>query len=368
MASVVKRGNTWQYRVSYKDSEGNYRTKSKGGFSKKKEAILAAAEIEKSINFGQDISASDMLFPDYFEKWFEIYKKGKKGPANDKHYNLAIKFAKKYFSTVTLKGLTKSTYQQAINDYAETHAKGTVHKRHTYVKACLNDAQQEGIIHKNPAYNIQLFGKKETKKESHKFISEADLHKMTAYLKKHEKSISHYMIILGIATGARFSELAGLTWDCVEKDHINITKSWDYTYTNNFSGTKNDASRRTITIDTETAKLLKEIKLKQSPANNIHNLVFFNPNKGTPISNNAVNKTLKYICKQVAINPPITFHALRHTHGSLLLYKGVNIKYISRRLGHSDISTTLQIYSHVLNELEQKESRTVDKIVTELLS
>ncbi|EDN8810085.1 tyrosine-type recombinase/integrase [Listeria monocytogenes] len=368
MASIVKRGNTWQYRVSYKDSEGNYRTKSRGGFSKKKEAILAASEIEKIINFGQDLSIGDMLFATYFQQWFEVYKQGKKGLANDYHYKLAIKFAEKYFPATTLKNLNKAAYQSAINKFAETHTKATVQKRHTYMKACLTAAQQEGIIQKNPAWGIQVFGKVETKKEEEKFISEEELKEITSYISDRKRSLSHYLILIGIATGARFSELTGLTWDCVKEESIIINKSWDNTFKKDFSDTKNKSSNRIITIDKETNRLFKEIKLLLPNVPNEKNLVFLNHKKGTPISNNAVNKVLKHACLQVGIDAPITFHALRHTHGSLLLYKGVNIKYISKRLGHADISTTLQIYSHVLNELEQKESSVVDEVISSLLS
>ena len=59
---------------------------------------------------------------------------------------------------------------------------------------------------------------------------------------------------------------------------------------------------------------------------------------------------------------PITCYGLRHTHASMLLYKGVNIKYVSRHLGHKDIVTTLQTYSHILDEMEQKESRAMEEL------
>nr|WP_241433293.1 tyrosine-type recombinase/integrase [Listeria grandensis] len=62
----------------------------------------------------------------------------------------------------------------------------------------------------------------------------------------------------------------------------------------------------------------------------------------------------------------MTSHGLRHSHASILLYRGINIKYISRRLDHKDIITTLQIYSHIIDELEQKESRLVDDVMEQL--
>lgn len=59
---------------------------------------------------------------------------------------------------------------------------------------------------------------------------------------------------------------------------------------------------------------------------------------------------------------PITCYGLRHTHASMLLYKGMNIKYVSRHLGHKDIVTTFQTYSHILDEMEQKESRAMEEL------
>lgn len=69
---------------------------------------------------------------------------------------------------------------------------------------------------------------------------------------------------------------------------------------------------------------------------------------------NAVNKTLKKIQAQLGIEPSITFHGLRHTNASVLLYKGIDIMYVSSHLGHKDVSITQEVYSHILDEMKQK--------------
>ncbi|MBC1885578.1 tyrosine-type recombinase/integrase [Listeria seeligeri] len=71
------------------------------------------------------------------------------------------------------------------------------------------------------------------------------------------------------------------------------------------------------------------------------------------------------MCQHLNIQT-ITCHVLRHAHGSVFLYYNLNIKYVSRQLGHKDIVTTLQIYSHVLDELEQTENRKADAVMEEL--
>lgn len=84
------------------------------------------------------------------------------------------------------------------------------------------------------------------------------------------------------------------------------------------------------------------------------------------VTPNAVNKVLKKICDRLKVTQ-ITSHGLRHTHASiLLLLKHVSIKYLSRRLGHRDIVTTLKTYTHILDELDQLKTRAVDETMNDL--
>lgn len=84
---------------------------------------------------------------------------------------------------------------------------------------------------------------------------------------------------------------------------------------------------------------------------NYMNLVFYSPaSKYKVISNTNANKLLKKLLEELNINTSITVHGLRHTHGSILLFKKASIHYVSERLGHEDIQTTLTTYTHVLKE------------------
>ncbi|BBU40727.1 integrase [Aeribacillus pallidus] len=374
MASIQKMKNgRWRYRVSYKEN-GKYKTKTKGGFRTKKEAELAAAELERQLHKGYDINAGDQLFSEYMRNWFEVYKKGKYSLAHERNIELSVRLVEEHFAGVKLKDVTRDMYQKFINEISKNHSTATVQKRHTYIKSCLRDAIEDGIITRDPTYKVIIKGEVETKSEELKYLNFDEVKKLVAEIKKDMKPryISRYIILFAIATGARFSEIMGLTWDCVDFKNktITINKTWDFKDKNDFSDTKTFDSKRTITIDDETLNMLKDLKKSQNELalktglRNEKNLVFVN-NKFELVTNNAVNKTLRALCKKVGIKP-ITCHGLRHTHASMLLYKGVNIKYVSRRLGHKDIVTTLQTYSHILDEMEQKESRQVDLAMEEL--
>ncbi|AWO74932.1 site-specific integrase [Geobacillus thermoleovorans] len=373
MASIQKTKSGWRYRVSHKEN-GKYKTKTKGGFRTKKEAELAAAELEKQLHKGYDINAGDQLFPEYMRNWFELYKKGKHSQEHDKNVELSVKLVEQYFQGVKLKELTRDMYQKFINEIAENRATETVKKRHTYIKECIKAAIEEGIITRDPTYKIVVKGKKKGKDEELKYLNYEEAKKLIAEIKKdmRPKYISRYIILFAIATGARFSEILGLTWDCVDFKNrlITINKTWDYKYTNDFADTKTYSSKRTIKIDVDTCKMLKELKKTQNETaiktglRNEKNLVFVNT-KMELVSNNAVNKTLKMLCRKLGLKE-VTMHSLRHTHASMLLYRKANIKYISKRLGHKDIGITLQTYSHILDELEQAENMLLDQIMDDL--
>uniref|UniRef100_UPI0020BF3575 tyrosine-type recombinase/integrase n=1 Tax=Lysinibacillus sp. D4B1_S16 TaxID=2941231 RepID=UPI0020BF3575 len=89
--------------------------------------------------------------------------------------------------------------------------------------------------------------------------------------------------------------------------------------------------------------------------------VFDNPaSKYKVFRNTGVNKALKNILRELQIEE-ISIHGLRHSHASILFYKGITVQYISERLGHADVDTTIQIYTHLIKELrEEDENNTVN--------
>ena len=152
-------------------------------------------------------------------------------------------------------------------------------------------------------------------------------------------------------TGARFGECLGLTWDCIdfENEKIRIEKGFDYQFTNDFTEGKTKSSKRTIDVSIKLLNWLKELP-------QAHSFVF------ERVSNNAVNKSLQKALIRAKIKKRVTFHALRHTHASILLAKGVQLLTVSRRLGHADPNITLQTYAHILDEMKDSESDKIKQI------
>ncbi|WP_306821507.1 site-specific integrase [Metabacillus litoralis] len=177
------------------------------------------------------------------------------------------------------------------------------------------------------------------------------------------EGLVYYLILLGLASGARFGELVGLTQKDFDfkNNTITINKTWGYAkrHPQGFGPTKNEASNRTIKLDNKTMNAFRNLFETVPP--NLYGLVFYTQeSKYRVISNTNANNLLQKTLQELDIDL-ITMHGIRHTHASVLLYRKVDINYVSERLGHSNIETTYKHYSHVLKELrEEEEKKTVE--------
>lgn len=370
MASYRKIGNVWQYRISYKDG-AKYRQKTQSGFRTKKEAQLAAARIESIIGATKNgFKDGSILFSDYFRIWYELYKMQGLSPKTRSNYDLSIRIAEEYFTTTKLKDLTEELYQGFINWYGEGRAKETVQKVHIHARACLKKAVRNGTLAFNPADDAVIIGTVAPKQEITKYLNVSDQGALRKEImqSKRVSFTTSYIILVSLASGLRYGEALGLTWDCIDFENriLTVNKTWDYQKTLDFGPTKNAASMRTIKVDQPTIDLLKELRKYQTKKGLFHkNLVFIDPIKLLPPSNNATNQALERACKRAGVEV-ITHHGLRHSHVSLLLHKGNSPKFISRRVGHSSTSTTMDVYAHIVDEMEQNESQLLEEALKEI--
>ena len=178
------------------------------------------------------------------------------------------------------------------------------------------------------------------------FLNYSEFIKFRDYTSK-SKTTSALALYLMVMSGLRFGEIAGLTWKDISEDKLSVNKSWNF-YTNKIDTTKNKQSNRNIPIPFE---VFKNIKILDKGKKYI-----FDNGDGKPITSSAAQKQLQSIIKKLKIDKPtIRPHSLRHTHASILLYNGVSLYAISKRLGHASILTTQETYAHMIDEMEVKE-------------
>lgn len=370
---VYKRKNTWTYRIRYMDANGKRKSLSKSGFRTKSEAYTVGLEMElkyKQIGLSTD---ENITFYDYYSNWIKVFKIGKLDKTTESRYNAIGKFIKDKFKDDLLKQITKAHYQEVLDEYAATHVKHTVRRFNGIVRHCIKDALEDRVIYRDFTRDVVIQGS-ESKSSDLKYLEKNEASALKDYCIKNTtlKSISYYEILFGLMTGCRYGEITGLTWDDIDFKNktIDINKAFDYKFQTGFKNVKTPSSVRIITINDELVTILKKLHkeqnetyLKQGYRDDL-NLIFRN-NRHQIVSDEAVNKTLRTILDSDHLNTKniITFHGLRHTHASLLISDDIGIDYISKRLGHSNTSVTMNVYLHLLESKRKVEDENAMKFL-----
>ena len=293
------------------------------------------------------ISNKSELFHVYYQKWIEIYKEGAVRDITLKKYKITLDWLRKLVPSLRLSDLNRIAYQKLLNDYASCHEKQTTMDFHHQVKGAILDAVDEGLIERNPTRKAIIKGQSARKKKS-KYLNQYELHTLLVNLNLSKEINWDWLIFIIAKTGMRFSEALALTPEDFDFTHqvLVVNKTWDYKGRGGFLPTKNKSSERKIPLDWQTCMKFF-VLVKDLPQNQpifVRGRVF----------NSTVNGILSRYCVKLSI-PVISIHGLRHTHASLLLYAGVSIASLARRLGHASMTTTQKTYLHIIQELENRD-------------
>ena len=273
------------------------------------------------------------LFCDYYVQWVHVYKEGAIRNVTLSKYYMTQSWLSKLIPDVKLCEMTRIVYQQLLNDYALTHERQTTMDFHHQIKGAILDAVDEGLIDRDPTRKVIIKGKQPTEKKI-KYLNQFELHTLLAGLDLGKEINWDWFILLVAKTGMRFSEALALTPKDFDFSHqsLSISKTWDYQGNGGFLPTKNKSSVRKIQIDWQIVVQFSEL-LKGLPEDSP---IFVKKDK---VYNSTVNGILERHCKNLHI-PIISVHGLRHTHASLLLFAGVSIGSVAKRLGHASMTTT----------------------------
>lgn len=362
MASYVKKNGKWQARISWTDITGERHRKTKNGFPTKTKAKQWAAEASVNVDKGVKVDKS-ITFADYYDDWYKKYKEPKlyPGPSNAWYSNVG-KLIRNDFKKAKLIDITRSRYQGFLNAYAKDHSPASVRKTNNIVRQCIKSAVLDGLLIRDFTQNVTLAGNKD--KELHvDYLNMKEIKEVLKEAKKFNSPqlyTSRYMIITAIYTGMRLGEIQALTWKDVDFLHktIDINKAWD-SRKKTFKPVKTKSSKRKIKMNDDLAKVLMELRQRSKSKKMV-----FEGFMGTVPTTDAVNNYLHKIMKKLGIHRHnFHFHSLRHSQVAILLANGVDIYAISKRLGHSNVSTTTRIYAYLVDEYKKKSD---EKIVNAL--
>lgn len=367
--SNAKGEKLWLYRHRYYDSiTGKRKEKKKSGFRTEKAAIKALLEVKAATLRGEtkSIDNDNMTITQWLDTWYEM-NQNKWKVTTRKQREVAIRInMKPLLGHYKLQKLDRATYQKVfINALEHEYKPATVRLLHNLFKIAINAAVEEELLTRNRFTKVVLSNNAENENDTKEnFLTPAELNKLLITAKDTEH-ITNYSFLLTIAyTGIRRGEACGLQWKNVNFENCTITIE----RTRDAKGArvpKTKNSYRTILVDdivmTQLKKYqtwCKQIMLAFGVRYSESSFVFISYQTAEPISDTG----LLYMFRRVQENagllneenqPKCTIHGLRHTHATILLNSGQNVKVIAERLGNTP-TMIYEIYGHVLKELEQQ--------------
>ncbi len=311
-------------------------------------------------------SIENVTLTKWLEHWLENYKKNSVKPKTYVSYKQVIEnYLIPGLGKSKLRELSTNRIQKTINDLAGRVSPRTVEYTISILRQALNQAIVEGYMHSNPAQNIALPRKKERKVRS---FTETETEKIFSII----EDPLHYIIYFSyLSTGVRRGELLALRWEDINLTDrtfsINrgITKDLDDKWV--IDTPKNEESIRIFTIPDRLVVELKKHQLEQKKqilkVGKLYNNqgLAFAKDDGSFYTPEYITRRFRRYCHKIGIDG--TLHELRHTFATFALQSGMDITTVSKMLGHKDVTTTLNIYSHVLPHSTERVAKTINELL-----
>ena len=389
--SIEKRGkNSYRLTVSEGfDLNGNPMIHRKTVHGTKKDAEVELAKFVTEVQNGLVVDGKSLRFSEFIEIWKRDYGSKELAPSTYKRYCRMLEtrilpyFGHFYINKIKPTDIMKF-YDLLEKDTQLVRKKGnngtktkkplsgkTILEHHRLLRAMLHRAVYWQLIVSNPAERVQAPRAKKPKRRSYddeqtKILLE-NLEQLSIEDTKYKVAI-----ILTVFTGVRLGELMGLEWQDIDFKNgiISINRSSQYlsdmgVFT---KVPKTESSIREIAIPEFIISLLEEYKLWYEEQKSIYNELWNDSNRlfvqadGKPMHPSTISKWFVRYVGQIGL-PVINFHGLRHTNASLLVAQNVDIAVISARLGHAQISTTLDFYVHPLLSHNRKAGYALENLL-----
>ncbi|WP_157456467.1 tyrosine-type recombinase/integrase [Carnobacterium maltaromaticum] len=317
-------------------------------------------------------------FKELYELWFYQHCKNIQPTTQQRIKHMFDNHILPKMGHLKIKKITPIFCQKTMNHWAEILA--TFKNMKTYVSLVFKYGMLLGIVDFDPMSKIitPKSNKKIETKESEKFYTKPQLQYFFDCLEKlnDNRAIAFFRILA--FTGARKGEVLALNWGDIDFEKKTITFNKTLVEMQNgdlrIQPPKTEASERTVSLDDISISILKNWKSLQSQKKlafgireeDSHSIVICNSilyNKKKYLYKSYPNEIMNKVCRYFPDITKIKIHGFRHTHASLLFEAGAEIKDVQERLGHSDIQTTMNIYTHVTPARKEKTGEQFAKYV-----
>ena len=350
-----------------RNEEGKLKRKYFYGKTKKEVSDKLTEYKYKNMNDMLPIDES-ITIEQYFKYWLFEYKINEVKPSTITRYEgIYRRYIKSsQISNIKLKDLRaahlQNYYNTLIND--KIISSSTILTINKVLKSVFTQAIKEGYLLKNYCTMVSL--PKKVKKDEIVYFT---VEEQKAFIQACNGYRLEALFLFALGTGLRLGELLALKWSDIDfiNKTVSINKSLrqEKVFNNKGEGEfktiiqapKTESSNRIVPIPINILSKLKEFKLIQNKEKLSNGEVYLNNNfvfttpLGTPINASNLRKIYSKILNKANL-PNIKFHALRHTYATRLFEEGVQVKTVQTLLGHSDITTTMNIYTHVTNDIK----------------
>ena len=370
--SVVKKGKKYYVVIDMgRDALGKRKQKWISGFSSEKEAEKELPRILIQYEDGELLNSNKITLEKLCENWLE-YKNKYENLADTTragYENIINKHIIPLIGKLKTQEITTFHLQNYIDVKYNEGLKVTTLKNHRRVlRSLFIYSIDMEIINKNPMTKVKL-----PKGEKNKTAA-LELDDAKRLLEIVQKNLTLKMpVTLALLLGLRRGECLALTWDKIDFDNKIITIDSNLEYVDKkliFKDVKTDKSNRKIAISDGVIAILKahknwqnEMRLRSGGTwRNDYNLVCTKKTTGKPLVPHSMSSNFKVFLKNNGF-PHVRFHDLRHTNASIMLAAEIAPKIASNRLGHSSVGITLDLYSHVLENVDREVSDKIEELL-----
>lgn len=364
--SMDKRGDTWRFRIR---KDGKTYSKTFKGTEKQAQKAhdLFRLEIERGdIGTNENMRMDELcslVYKDYVlhnckASTQRIYKQ---------NYNAYIL---PKLGTMKLSSIKPIHIQQLVNEMAKTLKPNTIGNCMGCLGKTLSLAEKWQLIKESPYRHIEL--PKASKTNHAELLSLEEIKLLLQHFSTETNLLHKAAFYLAIGCGLRNSEVRALTTEDIDLEHGILTIDKQLAEIRNelgeivegISSPKTTSSIRKIYIPNFIISILNEY-INSLPFVPPSKQIFYSLATGKPISKHCLSKRFRYTCEAIGITP-IRFHDLRHLQATLLIHSNINVQAISKRLGHSDVQTTLKVYTHSLDAVDKEVATSIDTTFQDL--
>ncbi len=322
-------------------------------------------ELLVGLEKGVPIPAGRLTVAEHLNQWIEGYVKTNCEQRTQENYASIVEHhLTPALGHIKLKELTTSTIQSYYGKACETLSARTVHHHHRVLSQSLKYAVRQGYLGRNPA---EFTSPPKPHKNVMRTLTPAEVEVLLNTAKD-----NHYYPIYytAVSSGLRQAELLGLRWRDIDLDMLSISVS-QVIYIRRgivqFKEPKTAHSRRRISMTPKLAIFLREYKAERERGLGkpltLDDLVFTSV-EDKPIDARMLSHAFSRMATQAGLGH-VRFHDLRHTFASLMLMRGAKPKVISEALGHASVGFTMDVYSHIIEGMQQDAMALLDEVLPE---